>query len=121
MINKCCRSGRTSLTRLHVLSWGIRTKESRDAILSLIDGTLSPDSLVVRFEPSLNRAVDFAIGEELIRRSGGTKIELTPKGRALAEDLASADAAYMIEKGFMDTIRQGVTETLVNGMFGGRP
>jgi hypothetical protein len=119
IINKCCRSGRTSLTRLHVLSWGVRTKDSREAVISAIEGTLAPDALVVRFEPSLNRAVDFAIGEGLIRRAGGNKIELTPKGKALAEELAEVDTAYMVEKLFIETIRQGVTEALVSGIFGG--
>lgn len=119
LLNNCCRSGRTSLTRLHVLSWGIRTKENRRALQAAIEGALSPDSLVVRVEPFLNRAVDFAIGEGLVRRYGGNKIELIPNGRELAEELGKIETAYVVEKQFIATIHQGVTETLVNHMFGG--
>jgi hypothetical protein len=119
LIHTCCRSARTSLTRLHVLSWGIRTEDSRRTIQAAIEGGLSPDSLVVRFEPFLNRAVDFAIGEGIIRRSGGNRIELTAKGKTLALELTQAETAYLVEKRFMNTIRQHVTETLVDGIFGG--
>ena len=120
LLNNCCRAGRTSLTRLHVLSWGIRTNESRRALRAALSRTFSPSSLVVRFEPFLNRAVDFAIGEGLVRRSGGNKIELTPNGRKLAEELASIETAYVVERQFIEEIQLNVTEALVNHMFPGR-
>ena len=118
LLNNCCRSGRTSLARLHVLSWGIRTKENRRDLQAAIEGTLSPDSLVIRVEPFLNRAVDFAIGEGLVRRSGGSKIELISKGKELARELGKIETIYVIEKQFIEAIHQEVTETLVNHMFG---
>jgi hypothetical protein len=117
IVNKCCRGGRTSLTRLHVLSWGIRSSESRDALHAAIEGQLSPDSLIVRFEPFLNRALDFAIGEGLVRRLDGKKIEVTTKGRSLADEISAAKDAYMTEKTFIHLIGQRLTEDLVNKMF----
>lgn len=119
LLNNCCRSGRTSLARLHVLSWGIRTKENRRALQAAIEGTLTSDSLLVRFDPFLNGAVDFAIGEALVRRSGGSKIELLPKGRELAVELEKIETAYVVERQFIAVINQGVTETMVSHMFGG--
>lgn len=117
LLRKCCRSGRTSLARLHVLNWGIGARENRHNLKAAIDGGLAPDFLIIRFDPFLNRAVDFAIGEGLVRRSEGTKVELTPRGRELAEELAQVETAYKDEKQFIDSIRQGVTETLVIQMF----
>lgn len=117
LLNKCCRGRHTSLTRLHVLSWGIRTEKNRSDLKSAIKGALQPDSIIVRFEPFLNRSIDYAIGEGLIRRSG-SKIELTPRGQKLAEELEQVESVYIIEKHFIDEIRQSVTEMLVNNMFG---
>jgi hypothetical protein len=105
------------LTRLHVLSWGIRTGESRDALLAAIEGRLAPDSLVVRFEPSLNRAVGFAVGERLVRRLDGRKIGLTAHGKTLANEIGAAENAYAVEKEFVQTIGKRLTEALVNEMF----
>jgi hypothetical protein len=78
---------------------------------------LTPDSLIVRFDPFLNRALDFAIGERLVCRHEGNKVGLTPNGRKLAEELTQVESAYAVEKQFIDSIRQGVTEALVNQMF----
>jgi hypothetical protein len=120
LLKKCCRGHRTSLARLHVLSWGFRSVEGRQQLLAAVQGHLSPDSLVVRFEPFLVQAVDFALGEGLVRRDGGNKIELTPAGETLAEELESTEMAFAAEKNLMGQIRTKVTEDLVQKMFGWR-
>ena len=118
LLSECCRSSRTSLTRLHVLNWAIRSPETRASLRAMIDG---PDgrSLIVRFEPFLNRAVDFGIGEGLLKRAaGGKSIELTNTGKRLAEDLKKAEDAFLAEKQFIASIGQRVTERFVDDMFG---
>lgn len=117
LLNNCCRSSRTSLARLHVLGWGIRTKENQRKLKAAIAGNLTPDSLIVRFDPFLNRALDFANGEGLVCRHEGSKIELTLSGKKLAEELAQEETVYTDEKRFIHSIRQGVTEGLVKQMF----
>ncbi|MEP6534296.1 MAG: hypothetical protein ABJF23_03190 [Bryobacteraceae bacterium] len=44
LMNGCCKSGRTSLTRLHVLSWGIRTLESRNALIAASNADSSEEN-----------------------------------------------------------------------------
>lgn len=120
MVKNCCRSGRTSFSRLQVLSWGFRSAEGRAQLLAAVDGRLSPDSLVVRFEPFLVQAIDFAIGEGLLKRDGGSKLELTEPGIRLAEELENDESAFQVEKAFMATLRTRVSEDLVKRMFGWR-
>lgn len=120
LLNKCCRQGRTSLTRLHVLSWGFVSPEGRTQLLAAAAGTLSPDSLVIRFEPFLLQAVDYGVGEGLLRRNGGGTIELTEAGVRLAEELEAAPSAFDSEKAIMATLRTRITEDLVKRMFGWR-
>ena len=120
LLRNCCRAGRTSFARLHVLSWSFRTTESRRQLQAAVEGRILPDSLIVRFEPFLNQAVDFAIGDSLVRRVGGDKIELTAAGTKLAEELQQIRSAFAIEKEFMKEIGQKVTETFVNKLFGGK-
>jgi hypothetical protein len=117
LLRKCCRSGRSSFSRLHVLSWGVRTQETRDILLAVVSGTSSPSALIVRIEPSLNRAVDLAIGEGLIRRIGGDKVELTPAGVAVANDVDAAAGAFDIERAFANAIRRRLTEQMVTNLF----
>jgi hypothetical protein len=105
---------------LQVLSWGLRTAEARAQLLAAVDGHLSPAALVVRFEPFLVQAVDFAIGEGLVKRRGGNKLELTQAGALLAEELESNESAFQPEKAFMGLLRTKVSEDLINRMFGWR-
>jgi len=118
LLKVCCRRGRSTLTRLHALSWGIRAEQTRSALLAVVTGSLAHNGdVIVRFDPALNRAVDFALGEQLIRRCGGSRIELAPKGDALATALEAAEEAYQTEKIFMREIKQKFTEGLVDQLF----
>lgn len=117
LLNGCCRGGRSSFARLHVLNWGIASENSKNNLLATVNNTLSPQSLVVRFDPFLNRAVDFAIGEGLVKRYDGSKIELTTMGKLLAKEISEADSIYILEKQFINLIRHGVSENLVSKMF----
>ena len=121
LLSKCCRGGKTSLSRLHVLSWGSRTEQSRASLRAALAGTQPPDSLVVRFEPALNRAVDFARGEGLIRRVDGNKIELTDAGKALSKELEADTEAFAREKAFAAELGLKVTEKIIDHIFGARP
>lgn len=118
LLNNCCRNGKTSLTRLHVLSWGFITSDGRSQLALAVEGKLSPDSLVIRFEPFLLQAVDYAVGERIILRIGGDKVELTELGRKLAVELQADKAIFASEKGLMATIGMRVTEDLIKRMFG---
>lgn len=95
-------------------------EHTRSALKQVVSrGLISSKQVLVRFDPALNRAIDIALGEELIRRAGGNRIELTPKGKELAQALNSAENAYQIERTFMQEIRQGFTEAIANEIFGG--
>lgn len=120
LLSKCCRGGRTSLARLHVLSWASRTEPARASLRAALGGTESPDSLVVRFEPALNRAVDFARGEGLVRRVDGNKIELTDAGKALGRELDNDKEAFVAEKAFAAELGFKVTEKIIDHMFSAR-
>lgn len=91
--------------------------ESRLELQRLVRAESNPDSILVRFEPYLNRAVDYAIGEGLLKRDKGKRIELTAIGKQLAKELVELDGPYHIERQFMDALGQKVTENLVNSMF----
>lgn len=120
LLSSCCRGGKSSRARLHVLSWGVRTRKSQLDLVAAIAGNLSPDTLLVRFDPFLDRALDFAIGEGLIQHVGGKSIALTPTGKQLAEEIRKSDFVFSAERGFVDLISQKVSEDLVKQMFGWR-
>jgi hypothetical protein len=87
-------------------------------LTAVVEGRISPTAVVVRVEPFLNRAVDYGIGEGLFRRAGGDKIVLSTKGHTLADEIDGSEEIFKMEKELMSVIRFGITENLVNHLFG---
>jgi hypothetical protein len=99
------------------LNWGVLSKENRIALQGLVREETTADQLLVRIEPSLNRAVDLAAGEGLLERPGGDHLALTPKGINLADEIDRSDGLYEIEKELIAAIGSKVTEKLCKGLF----
>lgn len=117
LLKNCCRQNRARFTQLHVLNWGIRSDDTRRCLEEAISGSIGVESLIVRIEPSLNRAVDLAIGERLVRRCSGDQVELTQQGLDFASEIENDALMYRPERDFMARIRKKVTATFVDGLF----
>jgi len=98
----------------------VRSEANLQDLTALIEGRLSPDQLIVRFDPAFNRAIDFAIGERLVQRVDGSRIELAEPGKAFAEVISADPVVYVTEKKLIGTIKQRASETLVDNIFGAR-
>jgi hypothetical protein len=110
---------KSSLGRLHVLNWAIRTEENREELEEVIAGNISPDTVIVRIEPSLNRAIDFAHGEGLLEFVSGDRVQLTPIGKSATNKLLNQDNLFREEKLFLRRIgKTGLTEKIVKELFG---
>lgn len=112
-----CRGGKSNLQRLYVLNWALRTKESREEFMDVISGHLDPEDIIVRFDPGLLRALDFAIGERLIRRVGGDCVELTELGKKFALDLnMSKSEVFKVEREYLTSLKGKVTEAKIKSL-----
>lgn len=120
LLNQCCRQQRSSLTRLHVLNWAVRSDANLEDLTALIEGRLPPDALIVRFDPAFNRAIDFAIGEGLVKRVDGSRIELTVQGKTFAEEIIKDSTIYATEKKLAGVVKLKASEALVDEIFGKR-
>ena len=112
------RSNSSTLSRLHVLNWAIRTQENRENIRFVIAGDVPPDKIVVRIEPSLIRALELANGEGLIEYLSGKTVKLTDKGIKVADEILGEPYIFAQEKLFLQEIgKSSLTEQVINRMF----
>lgn len=114
------RGGKSSLVRLHVLNWAIRTPQNRQNLKNVILGKIKTEAVLVRIEPSLNRAVDLAQGEGLVCRDASSHICLTPRGKSTAETICGEPSVFAEERTFLMEIGKKVTEKLVQHLFTAR-
>lgn len=117
-LHRCCRQGKSSLKKLHVLNWAIRHPASRQTLLDVLEGRVRPDRAIVRFDPALNRALDLAKGEELVEQVSGDRFQITAKGQLLAEEAMNDSACLTSEKWFMSEVGSKVTEVKINQLLG---
>lgn len=113
------RAGKTSFGRLHLLNWAIHSRENRQIIRDVLSRRMAPDAVVVRIEPSLNRAVDLARGEGLVDVTGN-RVLLTARGKTFAVVIWKHPALLADEKDFLQEVKGLLTEQFVRDLFTGR-
>ena len=117
LIRRCCNRNTTSFARLHVLNWALLSQANRDALLSLVNNEASSTEVLVRVEPFLNTAVNYAIGEELISQKKGDRLVLLTKGVSVADKLFETEGIFQIEKEFISALGKKLTEQFVKELF----
>ena len=118
LLLRSCRSEKASLEKLHVLNWAIRTPESRRRFLAYVKGNGNPDDVIIRFEPGLNYAIDFARGDGLIKIEKGKRVKLTDHGSSIAQQIDRNRDCMVEERRFFEEVKLFVLEkdikTLLN-------
>lgn len=108
-----CRSSTGSLLKLHLFHWGLKTERNRSVLLELVDGGRTSALVIWGFDPALNRALQFALSEEVcVLRDG--KYTLTAKGDRLATAFLREGEVYEAEKAFLTGLGKNVSERAIN-------
>lgn len=68
---------------------------------------------IVRFDPSVNRALTYAIGYGLIKRQQNSKYKLTDRGKQLAEQIKAVGDLMVIEINDLNSIAKKLTESKI--------
>lgn len=109
LIDKC-RGGCATLEQLHVLNWAVRSERTISRAREALTGSRRPDTPVVRFDPSLSRAIAYALGEELVTEDRGNdaatryRLYLTSPGRALLRTVKETRTSFVAEKKFLEAL-----------------
>jgi hypothetical protein len=103
------QSGKTSISKLKVLSWATRDSESQKALVRYLDNAPQPDDILLRHEPALVRALNLSAGLGFILRSGES-ITLTDAGKALVKAIISDVTLMGDEKNFLLVVEKRLTE-----------
>lgn len=116
LLLRSCRSEKASLEKLHVLNWAIRTPESRRRFLAYVKGEGNPDDVIIRFEPGLNRAIDFVRGEGLVKIENGKRVKLTDRGSSIAQQIDRIEDCMAEERKFLEEVKPFVMEKYIKAL-----
>jgi hypothetical protein len=91
----------------------LKSKQHQKDLLDALNGLLRPEIVLVRYDPALNRAVDYAIAENLIEALDKGRVQLTSAGNAMARQIVEARDTLVDEKRFLSTLGTIPTENLI--------
>jgi hypothetical protein len=109
-----CHGARASWHQLHFLSWTSRSTANQEAFLRWKNGEPRLDDALIRYDPSLDRAIDLALFDGLIERRTGDVLALTAHGKQVLKELKHA-SVFEAEQQFLSGISP-VTQGLVDSL-----
>jgi hypothetical protein len=106
----CCRRYQSSIGRLQVFNWAVRSPGGRSTLLAALEGHKRPEDVIVRYEPAFTRVLSFSTAEGLLYAPIEKRLKLTAAGEALAQEVLEQEDCFVSEKLFLLTLGQRVTE-----------
>jgi hypothetical protein len=102
-----CRSSKATLMKLHFLCWTLKTKMNMTTVQGWIKNNFNSELHIWGIEPTVNRALKFAIADGLIEDHVGEFV-LTERGVVLAKAIIKDKELFMLEKVFLQSIGKNI-------------
>lgn len=95
--------------KLHIISFALCSKDAMDKLLNYAqyEFTVPP---IIRFDPAVNRAVTFAIADNLIFQGKNGKYILTDKGWNLVSEIEKDVSVFVAEKSALSLLSKKLTD-----------
>ncbi len=110
--------GKSSLKRLHVLNWALRSPKFRRQFEDSQSNPLPLFRFSVRLEPAFARAIDLAVGENFVSWVGGNRLQISPKGKRWLAEIMKDESVMTDERAFLAKIGKSLTEKAAQEMLG---
>lgn len=108
IISKSC-SGREggSLVKLHIISNGLNTERNMRDLEDYVNERMG--FMLVRFDPAVNRALKYAIADELVTQLKNGTFKLTNNGKEFIKRIGKEDI-LLEEKAFLNKLGTRLTK-----------
>lgn len=117
VLSMASRGNSANLLKFQLLNWAFKTKERDRVLLMLIQDPLITTPLI-NMDPSVNRALQFAVADKLISFSESTgKFTLCAKGKEFAESINKETDILIEEKALLTKIGLKVTDKVISTLF----
>jgi len=115
------RGGKSSLRRLHILNWALRSPRNRAEFEQVREHQQPLFTFQFRFEPALGRAINLAVGEKFVEWVGENRLQITAKGKRWIADISKDESVMYQEREFLRRIGKDVTEAFAMELITVRP
>lgn len=110
IISKTCRrGGGCSILKLHLISIALKSRTDMDSLIAFSDNKLY-EPLPVRFDPSINRAINYGLADGFLAQQVDGKYKLTDNGKHFASVIDSDSELMIREKELLSLIGSKLSE-----------
>ncbi len=103
-----------SLLKLQLFNWGLQNAGRYERLIKLKETNHFP---IIRFDPFLNRALNYGVGMGVLAFNKKTgKFSLTEKGEAFAQNIINKEV-FLEEKKFLKAIRKSLSDAYILQLF----
>lgn len=118
IIGKCCGRKGCSAIKLQMISSASATFKKRNELLESVQLSYLAESTLVRFDPAISRAINFALADELIYRQANGLFRLTTIGKKLLTFIYNDKELMVVEKNFFSDLSNQLTEEMIENFSG---
>lgn len=115
IIKMCCGRRGCSLIKMHIVATAIADFEYKRRLEKYMK-THMENEFVVRFEPAVNRALEFALADDFITQQVNGSYKLTDKGKELAAKILEDKTIFLHEKNVLEGIGVDLTEEKIRAI-----
>ncbi len=113
ILAKACRGKAGCLPiKLHIISFALCSKDAMDKLINYTQCNFSVPP-IIRFDPAVNRAVTFAIADNLIFQGKNGKYILTDKGWNLVSEIEKDENMFVAEKSALSLLSKKLTDNKI--------
>lgn len=103
----------SSWKTLQLLNWAIRDPKNIELLVTVNSSSDIPDRPIVRFEPALDRAIDIAVGLDLLEQKLSGAFKLTTSGRNLVGQITGSQA-FVRERELLEMLPGKISQRYVD-------
>lgn len=111
IIFKSSKGRGCSLIKLHIISTALNKKEYMIDLLDYVNNQI--DYILVRFDPVVNRAIKYAIADELVIQQKNDTFKLTKKGEKLVK-MVEEENVLVRERSSLNELGTKLTNEKIN-------
>ena len=109
LIHSCCGRRGCSLIKMHIIGSALSDNRFKQELIKFLNSRVQ-HNLIVRFDPALNRALEYAVADAMIVQQGNGTYKLTEKGKKLVKAIIEDKEIFRSEKETLNEISLSLTE-----------
>jgi hypothetical protein len=115
IIGKCCGKKGCSAVKLQMINAAVSKNDTKRELLELLSKSLTTnEATLIRFDPAISRAINYAIADDLIYRQANGLFRLTARGKMIVKEVYEDRDLMIVEKELFEKISNKISEDLIN-------